>query len=86
MKIEIKVPVMGESISEATLGRFLAPSGSYVISGQEIVELETDKVNQVLYASASGVISFAVAESDVVKIGQTLGLSMRMQQSLLRPR
>ncbi|MBX9924304.1 MAG: dihydrolipoyllysine-residue succinyltransferase [Rhabdochlamydiaceae bacterium] len=73
MKIEIKVPVMGESISEATLGRFLAPSGSYVISGQEIVELETDKVNQVLYASASGVISFAVAESDVVKIGQTLG-------------
>lgn len=73
MKIEIKVPVMGESISEATLGRFLAPSGSYVTSGQEILELETDKVNQVLYAPAAGTVSFTVAESAVVKIGQTLG-------------
>jgi 2-oxoglutarate dehydrogenase E2 component (dihydrolipoamide succinyltransferase) len=73
MKIEIKVPVMGESISEAILGRFLAPSGSYVSSGQEILELETDKVNQVLYAPAAGTVSFTVAEAAVVKIGQTLG-------------
>ncbi len=73
MKQEIKVPTMGESISEAVVGRFLIPSGTYVNAGQEIVELETDKVNQVLCAPNAGVVSFAVEESATVKIGQVLG-------------
>jgi 2-oxoglutarate dehydrogenase E2 component (dihydrolipoamide succinyltransferase) len=73
MKSEIKVPVMGESVSEATISVFLAPSGSYVTSGQEILELETDKVNQVLYAPAAGALSLTVEIGKVVKVGEVIG-------------
>ena len=73
MKAEIKVPVMGESVSQATISVFLAPSGSYVTSGQEILELETDKVNQVLYAPASGSLSLTVEVGKVVKVGEVIG-------------
>ena len=54
MSIEIKVPSLGESISEATIGQILQPSGNIVAQDAEILELETDKVNQVLYAPAAG--------------------------------
>ncbi len=73
MKIEIKVPVMGESISEATISVFLAPLGSYVSSGQEVLELETDKVNQVLYAPESGSLFLTVEVGSVVKVGDLIG-------------
>lgn len=73
MKAEIKVPVMGESVSEATVSVFLVPPGTSVTSGQEVVELETDKVNQVLYASADGTLTFSVQVGDVVKVGQVIG-------------
>ena len=73
MQVEITVPVMGESISEATVSALLVPSGSYVTSGQEIIELETDKVNQVLYAPEEGEVSFSVSIGDVVTIGQNIG-------------
>lgn len=73
MKIEIKVPAMGESISEATIGQILKPSGSSVAADEEILELETDKVNQVLYAPQNGVLTLSVSPDDVVKIGQTIG-------------
>ncbi len=73
MKTVIKTPAMGESISEATIGVILKPSGSTVAMNEEIIELETDKVNQALYAQQAGVISWQVATGDVVKIGQELG-------------
>lgn len=73
MQHEIKIPSMGESISEVTIGNILKPSGSYVKADEEILELETDKVNQVLYAPAAGVISLKVKENDVVKIGDVIG-------------
>ncbi len=73
MKVEIKVPAMGESISSATVGTLLKPSGSSVAADEEIIELETDKVNQVLYAPQAGVLTWSVAPQDVVKIGQLLG-------------
>ena len=73
MKVEIKVPAMGESISEATIGAILKPAGSYVKTDEELLELETDKVNQVLYAPQSGVISYAVKPEETVKIGQVIG-------------
>ncbi len=73
MKSEIKVPVMGESVSEATISVFLATPGSYVDSGQEILELETDKVNQVLYAPASGSLSLKVEVGSSVKVGDVIG-------------
>lgn len=73
MKSEIKVPSMGESINEATIGTLLKPSGAHVEADEEILELETDKVNQVLYAPQAGTITFTVKPEDVVKIGQVIG-------------
>lgn len=73
MKVEIKVPSMGESISEATIGEILKPSGSQVKMNDEILELETDKVNQVLYAQQAGTITLTVKQGDSVTIGQIVG-------------
>ncbi len=73
MKIEIKVPSMGESVVEATIGTILKSSGSSVRVDEEILELETDKVNQVLYAPAAGRLDLTVKSGDVVKVGQTIG-------------
>ena len=73
MKIEIKVPAMGESISEATIGNILKPSGSKVNADDEILELETDKVNQVIYAPQSGIVTFTVNQGQTVKIGEVIG-------------
>ena len=73
MKIEIKVPAMGESISEATIGTILKPSGSSVSVDEELLELETDKVNQVLFAPQAGIVQYNVAPEQVVKIGEVIG-------------
>lgn len=73
MKIEIKVPTMGESVVEATVSNILSPNGSVVKQEGEIVELETDKVNQVLYAPKSGKLALSVKVGDTVKIGQVIG-------------
>lgn len=73
MKVEITVPKMGESISEATVGVFLAKEGAQVKADDEVMELETDKVNQVLYAPQAGRVSWSVKEGDKVSVGQLLG-------------
>jgi 2-oxoglutarate dehydrogenase E2 component (dihydrolipoamide succinyltransferase) len=73
MKIEVKVPAMGESISEATVAALLKPEGSKVVAEEELIELETDKVNQILYAVDAGVLHWDVVAGDTVKIGQLLG-------------
>jgi 2-oxoglutarate dehydrogenase E2 component (dihydrolipoamide succinyltransferase) len=74
MKEEIKIPQMGESVTEATISAFLKTAGSSVKENEEIVELETEKVNQVLYAPIAGVLSWNVKEGDSVKIGQVIGI------------
>lgn len=73
MNVEIKIPTMGESVSEAIVSNLLKPSGSYVKADEEIVELETDKVNQVLYAPQAGALNWQVKAGDTVKIGQVIG-------------
>lgn len=73
MKEEIKVPAMGESITEAVIGEILKPSGSYVEVEDEVLEIETDKINQVLYAPVSGTIEWSVNPEDTVAIGQVIG-------------
>lgn len=64
---------MGESVVVATIGQILKPSGSQVKSDEEIIEIETDKVNQVLNAPAAGQVQFSVKTGDVVKVGQVIG-------------
>lgn len=73
MKVDIKIPSMGESIVEATIGTILKPSDSFVKADEEILELETDKVNQAINAPAAGKITLTVKSGDVVKVGQIIG-------------
>lgn len=73
MKKEIKIPVMGESVAEATISTILKPSGSMVRQDEEIIELETDKVNQILYAPAAGGLTLSIAVGQTVKIGEVVG-------------
>jgi 2-oxoglutarate dehydrogenase E2 component (dihydrolipoamide succinyltransferase) len=73
MQVEITVPMIGESVTEAVVGSLLVKSGSYVYSGEELLELETDKVNQALYAAESGEVHFTVSSGETVKVGQKLG-------------
>lgn len=70
---DVKVPQMGESISQAIVGTLIKPTGSMVAVDDELMELETDKVNQVIYATTSGVVTWQVEVGDTVDIGQVLG-------------
>lgn len=85
MKVEIKVPAMGESITEATIGTIIKASGSTVKADDEIIELETDKVNQVLYAPQAGVVTFQVKPDQVVKIGEVIGYIDTEAQAATQP-
>lgn len=73
MQHEIKTPSMGESISEVTVSAILKPSGTSVKIDEELIELATDKVNQVIYAPCTGVFYPTVKVDDVIKIGDALG-------------
>ena len=73
MKVEIKVPSMGESVTSAVISRMIVSSGSIVLRDQEIIELETDKVNQVLYAPEAGQLHLTVQVGQTVQIGELIG-------------
>lgn len=73
MKEEIKVPSAGESVTEASVSRIIKESGSQVKTDDEVLELETEKVNQIVYAPASGQLTLNVKVGDVVKVGQVIG-------------
>ena len=57
MSEKILVPVLGESISEATVSKWLKNKGDAVEADEAIVELETDKVNLEVPAPSSGILS-----------------------------
>jgi 2-oxoglutarate dehydrogenase E2 component (dihydrolipoamide succinyltransferase) len=71
--ISIKVPSVGESITEGILSRWLKPDGSSVKAGEPLFELETDKATNVVPAPASGVLKAAVEEGQTVAIGASIG-------------
>jgi 2-oxoglutarate dehydrogenase E2 component (dihydrolipoamide succinyltransferase) len=74
MAVEIKVPALGESIVEATVGKWLKQEGDSVNAGEPVVELETDKVNIEVMAENSGVLATIVkGEGENVGIGDTIG-------------
>lgn len=73
MKVDISIPSLGESVTEAIIGTVLKPSGSHVKMDEEVLELETDKVNQVLYSPGTGQLTLHVKQEDKVKIGQVIG-------------
>jgi 2-oxoglutarate dehydrogenase E2 component (dihydrolipoamide succinyltransferase) len=74
MAVEIRVPALGESIVEATVGKWLKSTGENVAAGEALVELETDKVNVEVTAETAGVLGpIARREGENVAIGDVLG-------------
>ncbi len=73
MAVEIIVPTLGESVSDATVARWIKTTGDNVAADEPVVELETDKVTLEVPAPAAGQISDIVAEEGaVVEVGATL--------------
>jgi len=71
---EIKVPPLGESISEATIASIVKKVGSSVKTDELLIELETDKVTLEINAPCSGTVeSISVKEGDTVTVGQVIG-------------
>ena len=62
MAIEIRVPSLGESVAEATLGSWLRKPGQAVANGEPLCELETDKVNLEVPAPGAGMLTKLIAE------------------------
>ena len=75
MSEKILVPVLGESLNEATVSKWLKNKGDSVNADEAIVELETDKVNLEVPAAVSGVLSEINSnEGDTVQVGSVLGI------------
>jgi 2-oxoglutarate dehydrogenase E2 component (dihydrolipoamide succinyltransferase) len=74
MATEIRVPILGESVAEATVGQWFKQAGDSVTADEPLVELETDKVTVEVPAPASGVLAeIAVKAGDTVAVGAVLG-------------
>jgi len=74
MSIQITVPAMGESVTEATVARWFKKEGDAVARDEPVLELETDKVTVEVPAPADGAIeSISVKEGDTVQVGAVLG-------------
>ena len=75
MSEKIVVPALGESITEATVAKWLKNTGDSIEADEPIVELETDKVNLEVPSPINGVLGkISASEGDVVQVGSTLGL------------
>lgn len=73
MKIEVKVPAVGESVTEATIGSWNKKSGEFVKRNDVLLLLETDKASVEVVAENDGVLQIQTEAGQVVKIGATVG-------------
>ena len=72
--MDVVVPVLGESVVEATVSKWIKKQGDYVEVDDPIIELETDKVTLEVPASVSGILeNTMVSEGDTVEVGAVLG-------------
>ena len=69
MSLEIKIPAVGESISEVTLSQWIKKDGEYVTMDEVIAELESDKATFELTAEKAGILKTLAQEGDVLAIG-----------------
>ena len=70
--IEMKIPTVGESITEVTVAKWLKPDGAQVSRDEVIAELESDKATFELPAEASGTLRHAVKEGETIAIGTVI--------------
>src|SRR4051812_2794317 len=75
MATEIRVPTLGESVSEATVGTWFKKVGDVIKADEPMLELETDKVTIEVPAPASGTLSEIIAQA-----GETVGLGALLGQ------
>ena len=74
MSEKILVPTLGESVTEATVSKWLKNQGDKVVSDEPLVELETDKVNVEVPSPSNGVLeNISVQEGQTVNVGAILG-------------
>jgi 2-oxoglutarate dehydrogenase E2 component (dihydrolipoamide succinyltransferase) len=74
MATEIRVPTLGESVSEATIGKWFKKAGDVIVADEPLVELETDKVTIEVPAPSAGVlVELTVKEGETVGVGALLG-------------
>jgi 2-oxoglutarate dehydrogenase E2 component (dihydrolipoamide succinyltransferase) len=75
MSDKIVVPVLGESVTEATVSKWLKAQGEKVSADEPVVELETDKVNVEVPSPSNGILeSISVKEGETVNVGALLGM------------
>jgi 2-oxoglutarate dehydrogenase E2 component (dihydrolipoamide succinyltransferase) len=70
--VEMKIPAVGESITEVTVAKWLKPDGAQVNRDEVIAELESDKATFELPAEGSGILRHAVKEGETINIGATI--------------
>src|SRR5208282_5998706 len=73
MPIDIKVPSVGESITEGTLARWFKRDGEIVQADEPLFELETEKATTEIAALAAGTLHIGVPEGQTVAIGAIIG-------------
>jgi len=73
MIVEIKVPGVGESVTEAILAQWFKQDGDYVKKGEVLFVIETDKVTLEVESEAEGILKIAVPEGETVAIGAVVG-------------
>jgi len=73
MQLEIKVPSVGESVTEATLAQWYKKDGDQVRKGELLFVLETDKVTLEIEAEADGVLQISKSEGETIPIGAVVG-------------
>ncbi len=82
MSEKIVVPTLGESVTEATVAKWLKNKGDKVSSDEPLVELETDKVNVEVPSPSNGVLeSISAKEGETVNVGALLGSISQMKSS-----
>src|SRR3954451_6331704 len=82
MPVDIKVPSVGESVTEGILSRWLKKDGDAVRADEPVVELETDKATQEVVAPAAGRLRIAVKEGVTVNVGAVIG---RVEEGAVAP-
>ena len=73
MSIEVNVPILGESVSEATVATWLKKEGDRIVLDEPLVELETDKVTLEVNSPITGILSSILCEAgNEVEVGALL--------------
>ena len=81
MSFEIKIPSVGESITDVTVGQWMVQDGSFVEMDDPICELESEKATFELNAEVAGILKQNAKDGDTLKIGDVIGIIDEQQSA-----